>query len=232
MPMVGFISCFSCNLSGCPVTGSFAYSLQSRRRTNWLGKKVRNAKLVSRPPVNPLFVDQKQTPLTRRTKRKTVKGSKNKDSDSNGSLPSWQFAYLATTTVTAFVGGPILAAFSVGFLVLGRTTEAPVWLWSTGAVISAALVDAVALNFGNPSWHTSSFLPYIIFVAGNVTAATLDFDGFFRSLTPGTKAADRSLSSKPNDASTQLEKEYPSKQSPNDLTEWDNRLNKSRRDDQ
>lgn len=232
MSEAGFISYFNYHPFPCSVKGRFVCSSQSEGSRNWLGKQLADAKIISKPKINYPWAPQKQIPLTRQMGRRTVKASKNDDSDSNGSLPSWQFAYLATTVVTAFTGGPLLAAFSVGFLLLGRATEAPVWLWSVGAIVSSALVDAVAFNFAGPSWHTNSLVPYVIFVAGNFTAATLDYDGFFRSLTPGTKAADRIVSSQSTEATTRSENDQPSTSSPNEMTEWDKRMNKANLDDQ
>lgn len=105
----------------------------------------------------------------------------------DGGLTSWQFAYIITTLITALTGGRALATTSTVFYLIGRVTDAPIWLLSLSTVFVAALTDALLFRIASISADGDVLIPFAIFLAGNAAAAVLDFDSFFRSITPGTR---------------------------------------------
>lgn len=115
-----------------------------------------------------------------------------------GGPSSWQFAYVLTTLASLLAGGRTLPVLSGMFLGLARTVDAPLSLTAFSSVICSALIDVLVLRVGPTSAISTlpfpmslqeGVTPYAVFLIGCIATATLDFDGFFQTRTPGTKNA-------------------------------------------
>lgn len=227
--MVSFVSPLGVHLSSRSSKGEFYCEARDVRNFGVLPTKKDKFPYQPRN-VCPPWGSPNLGQLSRQKSLQTVKAlQENNETDRNPK--SWQFAYVLTTVATALTGGRLLAAFSVLFLMLGRVVEAPVWLWGLCAGFSGALSDLIAIRFGDTPWDVNLLLPYFIFAAGNVTAATFDFDGFFGTLTPGASPENQlSATSQNSDSGMQPGKEDESSGAPTtDFLEWDKRMNSPKR---
>lgn len=140
---------------------------------------VRRARNFFIPLRSSLRQNEDKAPL-----RKTDENSQlSRSTDALPSIPTSQFAFILTACVTAVAGGPVLATWSAFFLVLGRITDTPFWLWSLSASLCAGITDLFTLNWAGFSWD-SGFTPYLVFGAGVLSAAVLDFDHVFGTTSP------------------------------------------------
>lgn len=142
---------------------------------------------------------------------------------------SSQFAYILGTFISAISGGYTLSISSLVFYWLGRLAEAPPWICTIAALLSAALLDILVYNsfITIPFLGRPSLLPYILFTATFVTSAVFDFDAVFRTVTPGTSVAKLREES---DSVTIASRENVdiNKQIDDEMTQWDQRMMRGR----
>lgn len=126
----------------------------------------------------------------------TMRDENTANDGEEGNPPSWQFAYILTTVASMLSGGRVLPIFSGLFLGIARTVDAPLSLTAFSSVVSSALIDILIFRVAPPSSVSGlpyaislqeGVPPYAVFVIGCIITATFDFDGFFQTISPGTK---------------------------------------------